>query len=70
MGEVADDFRFPPKSARGEKVERAVVRDTPERLEALARAFGDVNGAGRVRDLDVVPADEFAVDVDLTEDAA
>jgi hypothetical protein len=29
-----------------------------------------VNGAGRVRDLDVVPSDEFAVEVDLTEDAA
>jgi hypothetical protein len=52
------------------EVERAVVRDTPERLEALARALGDVYDAGRVRDLDLVPAEEFAVEVDLTEDAA
>ena len=69
LGEIRKAKTSQQKSLRAE-VERAVVRDTPKRLEALARAFGDVNGAGRVRDLDVVPADEFAVAVDLTEDAA
>jgi valyl-tRNA synthetase len=69
LGEIRKAKTSSQKSLRAE-VERAVVRDTPERLDALARALGDVNGAGRVRDLDLVPADEFAVEVDLTEDAA
>jgi valyl-tRNA synthetase len=69
LGEIRKAKTSRQKSLRAE-VERVVVRDTPERLEALARALGDVNDAGRVRDLDVVPADEFAVEVDLTEDAA
>jgi valyl-tRNA synthetase len=69
LGEIRKAKTSSQKSLRAE-VERAVVRDTPERLDALARVLGDVNGAGRVRDLDLVPADEFAVEVDLTEDAA
>jgi valyl-tRNA synthetase len=69
LGEIRKAKTSQQKSLRAE-VDRAVVRDTPERLEALARALGDVNGAGRVRDLDLVPAEEFAVEVDLTEDAA
>ena len=69
LGEIRKAKTARQKSLRAE-VERAVVRDTPERLEALARALGDVYDAGRVRDLDLVPAEEFAVEVDLTEDAA
>jgi valyl-tRNA synthetase len=52
-------------------VDRAVVRDTAERLQALKAALGDVREAGNVRALDFIEADDFAVDVELAEtDAA
>ena len=57
------------KSLRAE-VDLAVVRDTAERLHALEPALADVREAGRVRALELLEADEFAVEVDLTEDAA
>jgi valyl-tRNA synthetase len=69
LGEIRKAKTSRQKSLRAE-VDRAVVRDTSERLEALARALGDVQAAGRVRDLDLVPAEAFAVEVELTEDAA
>jgi valyl-tRNA synthetase len=69
LGEIRKAKTSREKSLRAE-VDRAVVRDTSERLEALARALGDVQAAGRVRDLDLVPAEAFAVEVELTEDAA
>ena len=57
------------KSLRAE-VELAVVRDTAERLRALEPALADVRHAGRVNAIELLEADEFAVEVDLTEDAA
>jgi valyl-tRNA synthetase len=69
LGEIRKAKTSQQRSLRTE-VDRAVVRDTPERIEALARTLGDVKDAGRVRNLDLVPAEEFAVDVDLAEDAA
>jgi valyl-tRNA synthetase len=69
LGEIRKAKTSRQKSLRAE-VELAVVRDTAERLEALRDALADVHQAGRVRDMDLVPADEFAVEVDLSEDAA
>ena len=57
------------KSPRAE-VDRAVVRDTPERLHALEAALDDVRQAGRVRELERLEADEFSVDVELAESDA
>jgi valyl-tRNA synthetase len=52
-------------------VELAVVRDTPARLRALEPALEDVKQAGRVQGaLELVPGDEFTVEVELAEDAA
>jgi hypothetical protein len=47
------------------EVERAVVRDTAERIAALADAREDVLSAGRVHSLDTAEAEEFGVDVTL-----
>jgi valyl-tRNA synthetase len=69
LGEIRKAKTSRQKSLRAE-VELAVVRDTAERLEALRAALADVHQAGRVRDMDLVPAEEFAVEVDLSEDAA
>jgi valyl-tRNA synthetase len=69
LGEIRKAKTSCQKSLRAE-VELAVVRDTAERLEALRAALADVHQAGRVRDMDLVPADEFAVEVDLSEGAA
>jgi valyl-tRNA synthetase len=69
LGEIRKAKTSRQKSLRAE-VERVVVRDTPDRLDALQSALGDVNEAGRVRELHLEKADEFAVEVDLTEDAA
>jgi valyl-tRNA synthetase len=57
------------KSLRTE-VARAVVRDVGERLHALEAAVSDVREAGRVRRLDAVEAEEFAVDAELAESDA
>jgi valyl-tRNA synthetase len=69
LGEIRKAKTSRQKSLRAE-VDRALVRDTAERLGALQPALTDVHKAGRVRDMDLVEADEFAVEVDLTEDAA
>jgi valyl-tRNA synthetase len=69
LGEIRKAKTSRQKSLRAE-VERVVVRDTPNRLDALQSALGDVNEAGRVRELHLEKAEEFAVEVDLTEDAA
>jgi valyl-tRNA synthetase len=47
------------------EVERAVVRDTAERLAALEDARDDVVSAGRVRSLETSEAGEFGVDATL-----
>jgi valyl-tRNA synthetase len=54
------------KSLRAE-VDRAVVRDTSARLDALAVAIDDVKHAGRVREHELVPADSLTVEVDLAD---
>jgi valyl-tRNA synthetase len=69
LGEIRKAKTSRQKSLRAE-VDLAVVRDTAERLQALESALGDVREAGRVRDFTLLEADEFAVEVDLTEDAA
>jgi valyl-tRNA synthetase len=69
LGEIRKAKTSRQKSLRAE-VDLAVVQDTAERLEALRAALADVHQAGRVRDMDLVPAEEFAVEVDLSEDAA
>jgi valyl-tRNA synthetase len=69
LGEIRKAKTSRHKSLRAE-VDRALVRDTAERLGALRPALTDVHKAGCVRDMDLVQGDEFAVEVDLTEDAA
>jgi valyl-tRNA synthetase len=69
LGEIRKAKTSRRKSLRAE-VDRALVRDTAERLDALRTALTDVHKAGCVRDMDLVQGDEFAVEVDLTEDAA
>ncbi|HKF90537.1 MAG TPA: class I tRNA ligase family protein, partial [Acidimicrobiia bacterium] len=69
LGEIRKAKTSQQKSLRAE-VDLAVVRDTAERLHALEPALADVREAGRVRALELLEADEFGVEVDLTEDAA
>jgi valyl-tRNA synthetase len=47
------------------EVDRALVRDKPERLAALEEARDDVMSAGRVRELETAEADEFGVEATL-----
>jgi valyl-tRNA synthetase len=69
LGEIRKAKSSQQKSMRAE-VARAVVRDESERLRALEAALEDVRQAGRVRKVDVVDADDFAVDVELAESDA
>ena len=69
LGEIRKAKTTRQKSLRAE-VQLAVVRDTAERLDALKPAVRDVQYAGRVAAIELLEADEFAVEVDLTEDAA
>jgi len=70
LGEIRKAKTSRQKSLRAE-VELAVVRDTVERLRALEPALEDVQQAGRVRRaFELLQADEFAVEVELAEDAA
>ncbi len=70
LGEIRKAKTSQQKSLRAE-VELAVVRDTPERLHALEPALEDVRQAGRVQGaLELLQAEEFAVEVELAEDAA
>ncbi len=49
------------------EVERAVVRDTAPRLEALREALSDVTAAGRILEIDLVESDAFGVETVLAE---
>ena len=69
LGEIRKAKTSQQKSLRAE-VELVVVRDTAERLQALEPVLDDVRKAGRVQDFELLQADEFAVAVDLAEDAA
>ena len=70
LGEIRKAKTSRQKSLRAE-VDLAVVRDTAERLRALEPALEDVQQAGRVRRaFELLEADEFAVEVELAEDAA
>jgi valyl-tRNA synthetase len=69
LGEIRKAKTSQQKSLRAE-VELVAVRDTPERLQALEPVLDDVRKAGRVRDFELLQGDEFAVEVDLAEDAA
>ncbi|HEY4401899.1 MAG TPA: valine--tRNA ligase [Acidimicrobiia bacterium] len=69
LGEIRKAKTSRQKSLRAE-VDLAVVRDTAERLHALEPALADVRHAGRVNAIELLEAAEFAVEVDLTEDAA
>jgi valyl-tRNA synthetase len=46
-------------------VARVRVRDTPERLRALAFGLGDLLAAGAIEHVEPIEADEFAVEVEL-----
>jgi valyl-tRNA synthetase len=48
-------------------VRRVLVRDTPERLEALELGAEDLREAGTIETLELVEAEEFAVEVELAE---
>jgi hypothetical protein len=50
-------------------VSRVVVRDTSERLAALALGEGDLLQAGSIELLEPVEDGEFGVDVELAEEA-
>jgi valyl-tRNA synthetase len=51
-------------------VARVLVRDTPERLDALELAGEDLRAAGAVELLQSEPGEEFAVEVELAEEPA
>ncbi len=51
-------------------VRRVVVRDTAERLAALALGEGDLLAAGAIDELELVEDGEFAVEVELAEEPA
>ncbi len=66
LGEIRKAKTTAHRSLRAD-VRRVVVRDTPERLAALALAAEDVREAGRVEALETVEAETFSVDVELAE---
>jgi valyl-tRNA synthetase len=66
LGAVRKEKTSQQKSLRTE-VELAIVRDTTERLAALGLALDDVKEAGRVRDVELVEADTFTVEVKLAD---
>jgi valyl-tRNA synthetase len=49
------------------EIERALVRDTPDRLAALEQARDDVVMAGRIQALKTAEADEFEVEATLAD---
>jgi valyl-tRNA synthetase len=51
-------------------VRRVVVRDTAERLRALELGSGDLRQAGAIELLEPIVDGEFAVEVELAEEAA
>jgi valyl-tRNA synthetase len=54
------------KASMRADVARAVVRDTPDRLAALALVEADLRDAGRISELVTEEADTFSVEVELT----
>ena len=58
-------FRAEAKQSLRAEVSRVVVRDTPERLAALAAAEADVKEAGHVAELVTDEADAPSVTVEL-----
>jgi valyl-tRNA synthetase len=51
-------------------VTRVLVRDTPERLQALALGGDDLRQAGSIEHLQTEPADEPSVEVELAEEGS
>ena len=49
-------------------VRRVLVRDTPERLSALALGEDDLLEAGTIERIEMAEAEEFAVEVELAEE--
>ena len=49
-------------------VRRVLVRDTAERLSALALGEGDLLEAGTIERIEMAEAEEFAVEVELAEE--
>ncbi len=64
LGEIRKAKTAAKASMRAD-VARVVVRDTPERLAALAAAAGDVQMAGRVAELITEASDTLSVEVTL-----
>jgi len=76
VGEVATDVLSEIRKAKTEAgaslradVAHVLVRDTPERLAALAQALDDVQDAGRVTAVETEEGDGFSVEVTLAEAA-
>jgi valyl-tRNA synthetase len=70
LGEIRKAKSTAQRSMRTE-VTRVVVRAPQDALDALTPTIGDVRDAGRVTgDLDLVAADELAVDVELADPEA
>jgi len=68
--EVLSEVRKAKSEARQKMrapVERVVVHDSTERLQALELGADDLLLAGSIEQLDMVVADEFAVEVELAE---
>ena len=68
LGEVRKAKTVAQVSMRAETA-RVVVRDTPDRLAALARAADDVRDAGRIAELVTEEADQPSVIVELAPQA-
>jgi valyl-tRNA synthetase len=66
LGEIRKAKTTAKASMRAE-VARAVVRDTPARLAALAATAADVRDAGRVAELVTEEAGSFSVEVELAD---
>ncbi|MEP7033247.1 MAG: valine--tRNA ligase [Actinomycetota bacterium] len=66
LGEVRKCKALAKLSVRAE-VERVVVRDSPERLSALAGVVGDVRQAGNIAEIRTVADGEFAVETILAQ---
>jgi hypothetical protein len=66
LGEVRKCKALAKLSVRAE-VERVVVRDSPERLSALAGVVDDVRQAGNIAEIRTVADGEFAVETILAQ---
>jgi valyl-tRNA synthetase len=74
VGDVLREVRKAKSNAKQPMrapVTRVLVRDTSERLHAMALGADDLRAAGSIAAVDTEVADEFAVDVELAgQDAA